>query len=827
MLILGSVGLGLIMPLHQARAIGWETALQPLLLPLEASWSALKIGYYFVKGGSIGNALFGEVFGQLAKVFNGLITISSLHPPEIIFEVWKIFRNLVNMFFILVLIIMAFGTIFDVHHYRFQDMFKGFLIAALLINFSFSIGTYLIDLSGDISHVFITTIEKSYGSADLASIANRGINIQKLTLSRGWKCFASPTSCLSGMAVDIAVSIIMIIISILMFLVLIVVMVIRFPFVWMLLIVSPVAWLGLALPNIKKQTWDAWWDHFLGWVFWMPAFLFVFMMMAIIVGNRHDVAVTGVDGFFFEFFGFNDLIYFLMTLFFMLGGTYLAFKVGKVFKGSVGAVASFAQDRVKDIRFIPGVGGKTRSISDIEKGGAKYWENVVHEGAPGFLKPIWGGTEKGKVAAQEVAGFFGAKTGYGFAGEAKGKKGESDLVSHHTADKEEEIRIGKTTIEEIKEHFEHEKHQDGGIKLRTVFGDLDQHAATTYRILAKKGRLSMDDQLEYIRKVAPINPIEAQEFIKTSIEAKLREAKPEEWAEVIAPVPAMDGSNIRRDARGNLDMGATSQWAAWSDPGATAARKELYRMLTTEDGKRILGEINDKNDDAGRNTRIAFMENVANEFGGPTSAEFKAFLGAVTKARPDIVVDYLSDPTYAQDPRHPDRVKAEDRNTDNSVNQNNLRERLYRENFPKSYKDLAEVPASVWGKVPPRPTNADGTLGTMAEFNTYATEYSKEFVKRLTRMTNKQLESYQQQMANNILENGGSKYKEKQEVFKQILAEARAIRRLEEKKEEAGQTEDSLDEEVSAKRKQNNFQEKSLAALDAILTELKNKPKGG
>src|SRR3989344_9561108 len=58
---------------------------------------------------------------------------------------WAIFRDFANMFFILILIIIAFATIFDWQNYNWKGLMAKFIIAALLINFSLAIGGFLID----------------------------------------------------------------------------------------------------------------------------------------------------------------------------------------------------------------------------------------------------------------------------------------------------------------------------------------------------------------------------------------------------------------------------------------------------------------------------------------------------------------------------------------------------------------------------------------------------------------------------------------------------------------------------------------------------------
>ena len=64
---------------------------------------------------------------------------------------WTVFRDFANMFFILILIIIAFATIFDMQNYNWKGLMAKFIIAALLINFSLAIGGFLIDVSTNLA----------------------------------------------------------------------------------------------------------------------------------------------------------------------------------------------------------------------------------------------------------------------------------------------------------------------------------------------------------------------------------------------------------------------------------------------------------------------------------------------------------------------------------------------------------------------------------------------------------------------------------------------------------------------------------------------------
>ena len=104
------------------------------------------------------------VTGQIIQWAAGQLTYwlnnqqLALGEIKMVKDSWTILRDFVNMFFILFLIIMAFGTIFNVSGFRYNELLPKFLIAALLINFSFTIGQYVISLGNGLAQVFLNQL---------------------------------------------------------------------------------------------------------------------------------------------------------------------------------------------------------------------------------------------------------------------------------------------------------------------------------------------------------------------------------------------------------------------------------------------------------------------------------------------------------------------------------------------------------------------------------------------------------------------------------------------------------------------------------------------
>jgi len=174
------------------------------------------------------------------------LTLESVVEPETqaviinfsaVQESWKIIRDFVNMFFILFLIIMAFGTIFDIKKYTWRDMLVPFLIAALLINFSLVIGQYVAGVSNGLSSVLLKQIAGF--SNDMAN----GFDIQRAIpgnefAAQGLAMIAQGSAkvIFTGLF-----SIIFLIIALFAFLAALIFALVRIPVLWFLLIISPIA----------------------------------------------------------------------------------------------------------------------------------------------------------------------------------------------------------------------------------------------------------------------------------------------------------------------------------------------------------------------------------------------------------------------------------------------------------------------------------------------------------------------------------------------------------------------------------------------------------
>jgi hypothetical protein len=218
----------------------------------------------------------GWIFGIVASLFQWVVdpvNISGgagmLNKPEVK-NVWIMVRDTLNMTFIMVLLFAAFCTVFQVDKWNLKKVWLNILINALLVNFSFPIARIFIDISNVamyyfLNHLFTGTGGGS-GSAIMASFGDQA----KLGVLLKADDYAK-----ADMTYLLAAIIFTFILG-LTLLVLAVMFVIRLVALTILLMFSPIGFVGFIFPGTSKFASD-WWDNLFKNAFFGP--IMVFMMM--------------------------------------------------------------------------------------------------------------------------------------------------------------------------------------------------------------------------------------------------------------------------------------------------------------------------------------------------------------------------------------------------------------------------------------------------------------------------------------------------------------------------------------------------------------------
>lgn len=199
---------------------------------------------------------------------------------------WPIIRDVCNMFFIIVLLLIAFSTIIGYDKFHYKKWLPKLLLTAVLINFSKTLIGLLIDLSQVIMLTFVAGFkEAAFGNFARAfqttEILNLGGNIPGI-----WNIVAAEVFGLFILTVASTTLIILLIYF-----------VTRIVGLWILIILSPLAFLTSALPDsissklgpVSKD----FWGKLGGWLTGGPiAAFFLWLSLAVI----QQGAANGADG---------------------------------------------------------------------------------------------------------------------------------------------------------------------------------------------------------------------------------------------------------------------------------------------------------------------------------------------------------------------------------------------------------------------------------------------------------------------------------------------------------------------------------------------------
>ncbi|MFH1621328.1 MAG: hypothetical protein ABIB04_04570 [Patescibacteria group bacterium] len=177
---------------------------------------------------------------------------------------WPLVRDVVNMFFIVVLLVIAFSTIIGYEPFHYKAHLPKLLLMVVLINFSKTLIGVLIDFSQVITLTFVNgfkqaafgNLVKGFEITKIMEVASplRGIDISGNILLTLGKVFVTLLFAITVFSIIATIMLIMVIYF-----------VVRIVMLWILLILSPIAFFALALPtklqNAMKSLTQNWWKQ--------------------------------------------------------------------------------------------------------------------------------------------------------------------------------------------------------------------------------------------------------------------------------------------------------------------------------------------------------------------------------------------------------------------------------------------------------------------------------------------------------------------------------------------------------------------------------------
>ncbi len=306
---------------------------------------------------------FAKFLGSLALMAIGLLVEivqynDFINAPAVV-KGWVIVRDVCNMFFIVVLLLLAFGTIFKIEDYQYKHHLSKLLIMAVLINFSKFICAFFIDMTQVVTLTFVN------GFKDAAA----GNFVQGFKLEEMFN-YANKSTTTSGGASEgifleaallalITIAIVMVVMWVYL-----TIFSIRIVALWLLIIISPIAFLLSTVPNKSVEHYaEEWWSYFgkyaatgpiLAFTLWLALAMMQFSSNALgdfSVASREGfdalpaVTTTGIGQ-------ADTLLSFIIGIIFLLGGLWMAEHLGIVGGGmAAGALHGMKNMGSKAIRW--------------------------------------------------------------------------------------------------------------------------------------------------------------------------------------------------------------------------------------------------------------------------------------------------------------------------------------------------------------------------------------------------------------------------------------------------------------------------------------------
>lgn len=433
----------------------------PLTGPMDMAW-----GLYKFSTGQLQHELLGKLIVVPAKWLDASLNSTFLQNftrAPVLNNLWGLTRDIANMFFILALLVAAFGTIFNIQKLKAGEMLPKIIIAALLINFSLVIGQVIIDVFNFLSMAILKAIgATSIRFGELAELAA----LQPSVGEKGFSdCLKNIGTCLGAYGIEALGLTIFGLFSMIALTFAAFFIFLRAPILWFMLIFAPIAWLTSIFPQTRKF-YSSWWHHFLYWCYFLPIYLFFIYLGFTFISQGSATILANISN---EKLGFGGMTLLALSknviaVLTLLGGFWVATKIGGLGATvTVGAMGGLWRGT--------GIPGAYRQVA----------AGVQREGIRGI-----GGAIKRERKEERLAGIVARPLGLRGVG-IEAQRAKEKRVSEEVDKLNDDLMTGRK--------------QEG--QLEGIAGGKDDRAIAAKILIAEKGRI---DQGQFIKDMGELDP---------------------------------------------------------------------------------------------------------------------------------------------------------------------------------------------------------------------------------------------------------------------------------------------------------------------------------
>lgn len=201
-------------------------------------------------------------------------------------EGWKAFRDVANIILIFVLLAIGIATILRIEQYGIKALLAKLIIVALLINFSLFFTQVIIDVSNIIALQFYEQITQS-GSVGVGSSYMQAFQLATLYDSGG---AFNPQALTSGLGFGeilliSALGSIVFLVATFTFLAGAFLLIARYVVLVFLMILAPLAFVGMVLPAVSEHA-KKWWTYLFHYSFFAPIYLLLTWFVINVINSK-------------------------------------------------------------------------------------------------------------------------------------------------------------------------------------------------------------------------------------------------------------------------------------------------------------------------------------------------------------------------------------------------------------------------------------------------------------------------------------------------------------------------------------------------------------
>jgi len=248
-----------------AILVGIFGVVQPAYADLWDDIASIFAAMFILIASFLGNILV-LIIGILLEIvsYNDFVDATAVNTG------WIIVRDICNLFFVLVLLVIGFGSILRLENFKFNKLLGKLVIMIILVNFSKMIAGFFID----ISQVVLMTFANAFSSTAAANFTD-GLRLKEMLGLYDQNAITGVGDQLGAwekMGVAL-LPVVLLIVAIFVMGAMVAVFLMRIVMLWVLVVLSPLAYLLSVLPSTKQYS-DQWWKTFTKWVVTGPALAF-------------------------------------------------------------------------------------------------------------------------------------------------------------------------------------------------------------------------------------------------------------------------------------------------------------------------------------------------------------------------------------------------------------------------------------------------------------------------------------------------------------------------------------------------------------------------